>query len=234
MFVRDKYDNLCLCIYFRQLNKLTIKNKYPLPQIDDLFDQVKGVVVFSKIDLRSGYHEIRIKDECIYKLAFRTRYGHYDFVVLPFRLTNATATLMRMMNGIFHPYLYKFILIFIDDILVYSRIIEEHKEHLWIVLQTLRENQLFTKFSKCDFFKDQIQYLGHVIPFDDIDFDPEKIKTIMNWLVPTNVADIHSFMGLVGYYRIFIRGFSKVAYPINSLQQKGACFKGSEDCQESF
>lgn len=234
MFVRIKDSTLQLCIDFRQLNKLTINNKYPLPRIDDLFDQVKGMVVFSKIDLRSRYHQIRIKDEDIYKTAFRTHYGHYKFVVLPFGLTNTPTTFMIMMNGVFHPYLDKFILIFIDDILVYSRSIEEHREHLRIVLQTLRENQLFAKFNKCDFFKDPIQYLGHVISFDGIAVDLEKIKTIMNWPVPTNVVDIRSFMGLLSYYRRFIRGFSKASYPITSLCKKGTTFKWSQGYRESF
>eukprot|EP00253_Pinus_taeda_P017231 PITA_17231 len=181
LFVRKKDGTLRMCIDYRQLNKLTIKNKYPLPRIDELFDQVKGTTVFSKIDLRSGYHNIRIKDEDIAKTAFRTRYGHYEFVVFPFGLTNAPATFMCLMNGIFHPYLDQFVLIFIDDILIYSRTIEEHHEHLRIVLQTLREHQLYAKFSKCDFFKAEIQYLGHVITKDGIAVDPEKIKAIMEW-----------------------------------------------------
>eukprot|EP00253_Pinus_taeda_P011891 PITA_11891 len=168
LFVKKKDGTLRMCIDYRQLNKLTIKNKYPLPRIDELFDQVKGATVFSKIDLRSGYHQIRIKDEDIAKTAFRTRYGHYEFVVLPFGLTNAPATFMCLMNGIFHPYLDRFVLIFIDDILIYSRTIEEHHEHLRMVLQTLREHQLYAKFSKCDFFKEEIQYLGHVITKDGL------------------------------------------------------------------
>eukprot|EP00253_Pinus_taeda_P006409 PITA_06409 len=163
LFVKKKDGTLRMYIDYRQLNKLTIKNKYPLPRIDELFDQVKGEKVFSKIDLRSGYHQIRIKEEDIAKTTFRTHYGHYKFVVLPFGLTNAPATLMCLMNSVFHKFLDKFVLIFIDDILIYSRSHEEHKEHLRMVLQTLREHQLYSKFSKCDFFKEEIQYLGHVI-----------------------------------------------------------------------
>eukprot|EP00253_Pinus_taeda_P020635 PITA_20635 len=192
------------------------QNKYPLPRIDELFDQVKGAKVFSKIDLRSGYHQIRIKEEDISKTAFRTRYGHYEFVVLPFGLTNAPATFMCLMNRVFHRFLDKFVLIFIDDILIYSRSHEEHKEHLRMVLQTLREHQLYAKFSKCDFFE-EIQYLGHVITKEGIAVDPEKIKTIMEWPMPKDVADIRSFMGLAGYYRRFVEGFSRIAYPITSL-----------------
>eukprot|EP00253_Pinus_taeda_P027714 PITA_27714 len=234
LFVKKKDGTLRMCIDYRQLNKLTIKNKYPLPRIDELFDQVKGATVFSKIDLRSGYHQIRIKDEDIAKIASRTRYGHYEFVVLPFGLTNAPATFMCLMNGIFHPYLDQFVLIFIDDILIYSRTIEEHHKHLGIILQTLREHQLYAKFSKCDFFKEEIQYLGHVITKDGIAVDPEKIKAIMEWPVPKYVADVQSFMGLAGYYRRFVEGFSKVAFPITSLQKKGKLFHWTPNCQKSF
>eukprot|EP00253_Pinus_taeda_P020204 PITA_20204 len=234
LFVKKKDGTLRMCIDYRQLNKLTIKNKYPLPRIDELFDQVKGATMFSKIDLRSGYHQIRIKDEDIAKTAFRTRYGHYEFVVLPFGLTNAPATFMCLMNSIFHPYLDQFVLIFIDDILIYSRTIEEHHEHLRIVLQTLREHQLYAKFSKCDFFKEEIQYLGHVITKDGIAVDPEKIKAIMEWPVPKDVADVRSFMGLAEYYRRFVEGFSKVAFPITSLQKKGKLFHWTPNCQKSF
>ena len=135
---------------------MTIKNSYPLLRIDDLFDQQHGATVFSKIDLWSGYHEVWIKDEYIFKTAFRTRYGHYEFVVMPFRLTNAPAIFMCLMNNVMHKYLDKFVVVFIDDILIYSKYEEEHKEHLKIVLQELREHQLFVKFNKCDFFKDKI------------------------------------------------------------------------------
>eukprot|EP00253_Pinus_taeda_P011178 PITA_11178 len=234
LFVKKKDGTFRMCIDYRQLNKLTIKNKYPLPRIDELFDQVKGATVFSKIDLRSSYHQIRIKEEDIAKTTFRTRYGHYEFVVLPFGLTNAPATFMCLMNSIFHQYLDRFVLIFIDDILVYSRTVEEHQEHLRKVLQTLREHQLYAKFSKCDFFKEEIQYLGHVISKEGIAVDPEKIKAIMDWPVPKDVADIRSFMGLAGYYRRFVEGFSRVAFPITSLQKKGKAFQWTPNCQKSF
>jgi hypothetical protein len=153
LFVKNKDGTLRLCIDYRQLNKMTIKNKYPLPRINDLFDQVGGAKIFSKLDLQSGYHQIRIKDEDINKTTFRTRYGHYEFVVIPFGLTNAPATFMCLMNSIFSQYLDKFVVVFIDDILVYSKTEEEHDEHLRIVLQTLIKHKLYTKFDKCDFYK---------------------------------------------------------------------------------
>ena len=156
LYVKNKDITVRMCMDYRLLNKLSVKNRYPLSRIDDLFDQVKGATIFSKIDLRSGYHQIWIKVEDIHKTTFRTSYRHYEFVVLPFGLTNAPTTFMRLMHGIFHPFLDNFVLIFIDDILVYSKNVEEHKEHLWIVLEMLRKHQLYAKFSKCDLFKDEI------------------------------------------------------------------------------
>jgi hypothetical protein len=152
LFVKKKDGTLRLCIDFRQLNKYTINNKYPLPQIDDLFDQLRGEKIFSKIDLRVGYHQVRIKKEDIHKTTFRTRYGNYEFVVVPFGLTNAPAVFMYLMNDIFRNYLDKFVIVFLDDILIYSKFEEEHENHLILVLQVLRENQLYAKLSKCSFY----------------------------------------------------------------------------------
>ena len=157
MFVRKKDGTLKLCIDYKQLNKVIVKNKYPLPRINDLFDQMRGTKVFSKIDLRSSYHQVRIKDEDIHKTAFRTRYGHYEFVVVPFGLTNALATFMCLMTSVFSRYLNKFVLVFLDDILVYSKNNKEHEEHLRLTLQLLREHQLYAKLSKCDFYRDSVR-----------------------------------------------------------------------------
>ena len=152
LFVKKKDGSLRLCIDYRELNKVTIKNKYPLPRIDDLFDQLQGAGIFSKIDLRSGYHQLKIKEEDRPKSAFRTRYGHYEFVVMPFGLTNAPAAFMDVMNRVFHDYLDKFVVVFIDDILVYSKSVAEHEGHLEAVLQRLREKKLFARFKKCEFW----------------------------------------------------------------------------------
>jgi hypothetical protein len=191
LFVKKKDGTLRLCIDYRQLNKMTIKNKYPLPRINDLFDQVGGGgggKIFSKLDLRSGYHQVRIKNEDINKTTFQTRYRHYEFVVIPFGLTNTPTTFMCLMNSIFSEYLDKFVVVFIDDILVYSKMEEEHEEHLRIVLQTLRKHKLYANFDKCDFYQKEIQYLGHIISAEGIVVDPEKTKSIREWPVPKDVA----------------------------------------------
>ncbi|XP_019171431.1 PREDICTED: uncharacterized protein LOC109166986 [Ipomoea nil] len=187
-----------LCINYRELNQVTIKNKYPLPRIDDLFDQLRGAGVFSKIDLRSGYHQLKVADRDIPKTAFRTRYGHYEFTVMPFGLINAPAVFMDLMNRVFKPHLGDFVIVFIDDILVYSRDKEEHVGHLRTVLQILREKQLYAKLSKCEFWKDSVAFLVHVIDSKGISVDPDKIRSVKEWTVPTTVAEIRSFLGLAG------------------------------------
>jgi hypothetical protein len=188
IFIRRKDRSWRLCIDYRQLNKATIKNQYPLPRIDDLFDQMKGATVFSKIDLRSGYHQLRIKEDDIPKTALKMRFGHYEFTVLPFGLTNAPGVFMSLMNGVFREYLDKFVQVFIDDILIYSRTTEEHDEHLRLVLQCLREHKLYGKLSKCSFYQSRIHYLGHVISGEGIAVDPTKVEAIMEWHAPTNVT----------------------------------------------
>jgi hypothetical protein len=203
---------------------MKIKNKYPLPRIDDLFDQLRGATIFSKIDMRSGYHHVRIKDEDIYKTAFRTRYIHYEFVVVPFGLTNAPTTFMCLMNNVLNKFLEIFVLVFIDDILVYSRSQEENEEHLKLVLQVLRDHKLYANLSKCDFFQRKVHYLGHVISEKGVVFDLDNIKAIKDFPTPRVIIDIRSFMGIEGYYRIFIKRFSKIGHPITSLQRKGVKF----------
>ena len=201
LFVKKKDGTMRLCIDYRQLNKFTIKNRYPLPRIDDLFDQLQRASVFSKIDLRSGYLQLKIKEIDIPKIAFRTRYSHYEFLVMPFGLTNAPAAFMDLMNRVFHPYLDQFVIVFIDDILVYSKNVEEHARHLRMVLQTLRDRELYPKFSKCEFWLNEVVFLGHVISGDGIFMDPKKIEAVVSWEQPKNVSEIQSFLGLAGYYR---------------------------------
>ncbi|KAL5569524.1 hypothetical protein UlMin_026099 [Ulmus minor] len=221
LFVKKKDGTLRMCIDYRELNKLTIKNKYPLPRIDDLFDQLKGAANFSKIDLRSGYHQLRIKDNDVPKTAFRTRYGHYEFLVMPFGLTNAPAAFMDLMNRVFAQYLDKFIIVFIDDILVYSKTPEEHEDHLRVTLQLLRDSKLYAKFSKCDFWLSKVHFLGHVVSKEGVSVDPAKVEAVSKWAAPSSVTEIRSFLGLAGYYRRFVEGFSKIASPLTALTRKG-------------
>ncbi|KAJ4814752.1 polyprotein [Rhynchospora pubera] len=207
LFVKKKDGTLRLCIDYRELNKVTVKNRYPLPRIDDLFDQLQGSSVYSKIDLRTGYHQLRIKPEDVEKTAFRSRYGHYEYLVMPFGLTNAPAAFMDLMNRVFHDYLDSFVVIFIDDILIYSRTHEEHAGHLRAVLARLREHQLFGKLSKCEFWLEEVAFLGHVISGKGLSVDPTKVQAVASWAQPKNVSEVRSFLGLAGYYRRFVEGF---------------------------
>jgi hypothetical protein len=175
LFVDKKDGSRRMCVDYRSLNEVTIKNKYPLPRIEDLFDQMRGAKVFSKIDLRSGYHQLKIRMEDIPKTAFTSRYGMYEFTVMSFRLTNAPAYFMYLMNKVFMEYLDKFVVVFIDDILVFSRNEEEHEEHLRMVLQKLKEHQLYAKFSKCDFWLREVSFIGHIITDGGIVVDPSKV-----------------------------------------------------------
>ena len=223
-----------LCVDYRQLNKVTIKNKYPLPRIDDLMDQLVGACVFNKIDLRSGYHQIRVKSEDIPKTAFRTRYGHYEYLVMPFGVTNAPGVFMDYMNRIFHPYLDSFVVAFIDNIVIYSKTKEEHERHLKIALQTLKDNKLYTKLSKCEFWLEEVSFLGHVISRKGITVDPSKVEAVISWERLKSVSEIRSFLGLAGYYRRFIEGFSRLALSLTTLTRKGQTFVWNAECERSF
>ncbi|KAD7477262.1 hypothetical protein E3N88_00398 [Mikania micrantha] len=201
-----------MCIDYRELNKLTIKNRYPLPRIDDLFDQLQGAQYFSKIDLRSAYHQLRVQAEDIPKTTFRTRYGHYEFMVMPFGLTNAPAVFMDLMNRVCKPYLDQFVIVFIDDILIYSKTKTEHEQHLKKILELLKKEQLDAKFSKY----------------------PAKIEAIKNWDTPKTPTEIRSFLGLAGYYRRFISNFSKIALPLTKLTQKSEPFVWEQKQEDAF
>ncbi|XP_027178078.1 uncharacterized protein LOC113777243 [Coffea eugenioides] len=234
LFVKKKDGTLRLCIDYRGLNNVTIKNKYPLPHIDELFDQLQGAEVFSKLDLRQGYYQLLIRKEDVPKTAFNSRYGHYEFAVMPFGLTNAPAAFMDLMHRIFKPYLDRFVVVFIDDILVYSKTREEHEKHLKEVLQTLREHQLYAKFSKCEFWLERVAFLGHVISKEGIAVDPAKVEAVTEWKRPDNPTEIRNFLGLAGYYRRFIKDFSKLASPLTDLTKKGGRFLWSDKCETSF
>nr|CAH66749.1 H0409D10.7 [Oryza sativa] len=234
IFVEKKDHTQRMCVDYRALNEVTIKNKYPLPRIDDLFDQLEGATVFSKIDLRSGYHQLRIREEDIPKTAFTTRYGLFECTVMSFGLTNAPAFFMNLMNKVFMEYLDKFVVVFIDDILIYSKTKEEHEEHLRLALEKLREHQLYAKFSKCEFWLSEVKFLGHVISSGGVAVDPSNVESVLNWKQPKTVSEVRSFLGLAGYYRRFIENFSKIARPMTRLLQKEVKYKWTEDCEQSF
>ncbi|KAJ0916254.1 putative nucleotidyltransferase, Ribonuclease H [Helianthus annuus] len=234
LFVKKKDGLMRLCIDYRELNKVTIKNRYPLPRIDDLFDQLQGASYFSKIDLRSGYHQLRVRDEDVHKTAFRTRYGHYEFPVMPFGLTNAPAAFMDLMNRVCKPYLDKFVIVFIDDILIYSKNQADHEKHLRCILELLQREKLYAKFSKCEFWLREVQFLGHVVSERGIQVDPAKVEAVMNWQETKTPTEIRSFLGLAGYYRRFIENFSRIAAPLTSLTKKKEKFIWGPKQQESF
>jgi hypothetical protein len=195
---------------------------------------MKGAVVFSKIDLRSGYHQLRIKEGDIPKTTFRTRFGNYEFIVVPFGLTNVSTVFMSLMNGLFPKYLDRFVQVFLDDILVYSKNEREHEEHLRVVLSCLREKKLYGKLSKCSFFQKEIHYIVHIIFGEGISVDPEKVKAIMEWPVPKNAHEVRRFMGIVSYYRRFVEGFSNIEKPITTLQCKGVKYEWTKECDFGF
>ncbi|GKF36807.1 putative reverse transcriptase domain-containing protein [Tanacetum coccineum] len=188
-------------IDYHELNKLTVKNNYPLPRIDDLFDQLQGSSVYFKIDLRPGYHQLRVSKEDIPKTAFRTRYGHYEFQVMPLGLTNAPAIFMDLMNRVCRLYLDKFVIVFIDDILIYSKKKEEHEGHLKLILELLKKEELYAKFLKCEFWIPKVQFLGHVIDSKGIHIDHAKIESIKDWASPKSRTEIRQFLGIIEYYR---------------------------------
>ncbi|KAI3744724.1 hypothetical protein L1987_57815 [Smallanthus sonchifolius] len=234
LFVKKKDDTFRMCIDYRELNKVTIKNRYPLPRIDDLFNQLQGSSFNSKIDLRFGYHQLRVRDEDISKTAFRTRYGHYEFMVMTFGLTNAPAVFMDLMNRVCKPYLDQFVIVFIDDILIYSKNKEEHEEHLRLILELFKREQLYAKFSKCEFWIREVQFLGHVVNEKGIHVDPSKIEAIKNWAAPTTPTEVRQFLGLAGYYRRFIEGFSKIAQPLTALTQKRKAYNWGDNQESAF
>ncbi|WVZ73569.1 LOW QUALITY PROTEIN: hypothetical protein U9M48_021858, partial [Paspalum notatum var. saurae] len=218
-FLLRRKTKVRLCVDYRPLNAVTVKNKYPLPHIDILFDQLGGATVFSKIDLRSGYHQIKVREEDIPKTAFSTRYGLYEYLVMSFGLTNAPAFFMYLMNSVFMNELDKFVVVFIDDILVYSKNEKEHEEHLRIQV--------------C-FLAKEVAFLGHILSAKGVAVDPSKVEDVLNWKQPQTVTEIRSFLGLAGYYRRFIKDFSRISKPMTALTQKNAKFAWSQKCEEAF
>jgi hypothetical protein len=223
-----------MCIDYRALNKLTIKNKYPLPLIDELFDSFHGAKHFSRIDLDSAYHQIRIASPDIPKTAFRTKFGHFEFLVMSFGLTNAPATFQTLMNQVLKPLIGNGVVVYLDDILVYSKTKEEHYCLLQQVLDLLKSHNLYAKLSKCAFLLDQVEFLGHVVSADGLATDPSKCEAVMNWPTPRCTNDIRQFLGLVNYYRRFIRRYSFLTFPLTELLKAATPFCWSEACNRAF
>ena len=223
-----------MCIDYCELNKVTIKNRYPLPKIDNLLDHLQEACMFSKINLCLGYHQVRVKEEDMPKTAFMTCYGHYEFLVMSFGLTNAPAIFVDMMNRVFHDYLDQFIVVFINDILIYSKIPEENRKHLQKALERFRREQLYAKLEKYKFWLDSVSFLRHVISGKGVPVDSEKVKVVVEWTRPISVFEIQSFLGLAGYYRHFIKGFSKLSRPLTASTKKNAHFIWTDECGHSF
>ncbi|KAI5347847.1 hypothetical protein L3X38_000734 [Prunus dulcis] len=234
LFQKKREGTLMLCIDYKALNKVTIKNKYPIPLIADLFDQLGGARYFTKLDLRSGYYQVRIAPGDEPKTVCATRYGSYEFLVMPFGLTNAPTTFCTLMNKVFHPFLDKFVVVYIDDIVVYSNSLEEHLEHLQKVFHVLRENQLYVKREKCSFVQEEVEFLGHKIREGQLLMEEGKVRAIQEWKPPTKVPELRSFLGLVNYYCGFIKGYSAIAAPLTDLLKKTNMWKWTPRCQHAF
>ncbi|KAJ9531498.1 hypothetical protein QJQ45_015038 [Haematococcus lacustris] len=234
LFVRKKDGSLRLCVDFRALNQQTLKNRYPLPRIDDLLDQLSGAQVFSKIDLRSGYHQIRVAEDDIPKTAFRTRYGHYEFTVLPFGLCNAPATFQQLMNDVFKPHLDDFVLVYLDDILVFSKSAADHERHLHLTLSLLRQHQLCANLAKCAFWLDTVDFLGHIVSAAGIQPDPTKVKAVLDWPAPQDKHQLRSFLGTANYYRRLLHHHAHRVLPLTDLLRDEQPWRWGEVEQRAF
>ena len=234
LFVQKKDKSLRMCVDYRALNQQTVKNRYALPRIDDLIDQLSGARFFTSLDLAQGYHQIRVTKEDVPKTAFRTPLGHFQYLVLPFGLTNAPATFQSVMNEIFREHIGRFVLVYLDDILVYSRTSQQHVEHVRCVLEILRKNRFYAKLKKCQFMTNQLLYLGHIIGEQGIRPDPAKLAALEGWKTPMNVQDVRSFLGFGNYFRKFVQAYSSLVLPLTELTKKDKLFEWSSDCENAF
>ena len=234
LFVPKKDGGLRFCVDYRWLNKKTVRNRYPLPLPEEMFDRLGGAKVFSKIDLKSGYWQIPVRDGDVHKTAFKTRWGLYEYLVMPFGVTNAPAQFMHMMNDLLGDYLDRFVLVFLDDILIYSVNLDQHHEHVRKVLAVLRKHRLFAKASKCEFVKDSIEFLGQQICGGGMAPTEAKLRAIRDWATPQNVHDVRSFLGFANYYRRFIRNYADIAGPLTDLTKKGVAWQWGPYQRQAF
>jgi hypothetical protein len=225
ILVPKKDGSWRMCVDCRAINNITVRYRHPIPRLDDMLDELSGSMIFSKIDLRSGYHQIRMKLGDEWKTAFKTKFGLYEWLVMPFGLTNAPSTFMRLMNHVLRAFIGKFVVVYFDDILIYSKTLEEHVAHIQQVLDVLRKEKLFANLEKCTFCTDQVVFLGFVVSGSGIQVDESKVKAIKDWPTPENVSQVRSFHGLAGFYRRFVRDFSTIAAPLNELTKKGVAFQ---------
>ncbi|GJX86205.1 RNA-directed DNA polymerase [Tanacetum coccineum] len=233
LLVPKKDGSWRMCVDSRAVNKITIKYRFPIPKFDDLLDQLRGVTIFSKIDLRSGYHQIRVRPGDEWNTAFKTRDGLYELMVMPFGLSNAPSTFMRLMNQVFRSFIVKFVVVYFDDILVFTPTQELHLHHLRQVFEVLRAQKQYTNTKKCHFLTDKVVFLGYIVFKDGIQMDPAKVDAIISWPTPTNIHETHSFHGLASFYRRFIRNFSTIMAPITECL-KGSMFYWTREADEAF
>jgi hypothetical protein len=233
VLVKKKDGTMCMCIDYRALNKKKIKNRYPIPRIDELLDELHGVVYFTKIDLHSGYHQIKMREQDVPKTAFRCHYDHYEFMVMPFGLTNAPATFQSCMNHVFNKKLRKHLLVLFDDLLIYRRTWEEHIQHVEQILAIMEDQSLYAKESKCEFGMTEVLYLGHIIGVKGVQVHQDKIQAILDGPTPKTLTELKGFLGICCYCRRFVKGFSQLCAPLTDLTKKGA-FKWSSEAQLAF
>ncbi|XP_024015852.1 uncharacterized protein LOC112089109 [Eutrema salsugineum] len=234
LLVPKKDGSWRMCVDCRAINNITIKYRHPIPRLDDMLDELSGATLFSKIDLKSGYHQVRMKEGDEWKTAFKTKQGHYEWMVMPFGLTNAPSTFMRLMNQVLRAYISKFVVVYFDDILVYSKCLSDHVSHLELVLKTLRQEGLYANLKKCAFCTDKLVFLGFVVSSQGLQVDEEKIKAIKDWPAPTNISQVRSFHGLASFYRRFVKVISSIAAPLTAVVKKSVGFTWGEAQQKAF